>query len=247
MKMLKKVNEILSMLLLMCPGIMRVGGGFVSGGLPSFTYTGSYTLLDDGHRNWRIKFLSSGTLVFEKNYTIDIFCVGAGGGGITIVSNYTHGAGGGGYTNTYSGIVLEAGVAYEVVIGAGGARDSDGGTTWMINSSAYYANGGKHALRVLNTSSGTTGGDGGSGGAAAASLTGGEDGADGENSVTTPMKYGGTGQGTTTREFGDSRGSLYAIGGGDQIATGDNTGNGAYSPYVSGYSGICAIRNHRAA
>jgi len=62
MKLLKRIHHILSMSLLMCPGIIRIGG-VSSNKLPSFTFTGTYTLVDDGDGNWRIKFLTSGTLV----------------------------------------------------------------------------------------------------------------------------------------------------------------------------------------
>ena len=49
-----------------------------------FTWTGeagTYQVLDDGDKNWRIKFLSSGTFTPLKNMTIDVFCVGGGGSG----------------------------------------------------------------------------------------------------------------------------------------------------------------------
>ena len=50
--------------------------------LPTYAYTGSHTLLDDGDGNWRIKFLTSGTLTFLKNPgSMDLFLVGGGGGG----------------------------------------------------------------------------------------------------------------------------------------------------------------------
>ena len=38
--------------LTMCPVILRVGGGAAKAELPTFTYTGIYTLLDDGDGNW---------------------------------------------------------------------------------------------------------------------------------------------------------------------------------------------------
>lgn len=64
------------------------------------------------------------------------------------------------------------------------------------------------------------GGDGGSGGGGG-HCNGGSDGSDG-GSYNTERNFGGTGQGTTTREFGESSGDLYAGGGGGA----DNT---AYS------------------
>ena len=62
-------------------GRVNTGGG-AAGGLPNFTYSGTYTLIDDGDKNWRIKFLTSGTLVFTSlSGNIDVFILGGGGGG----------------------------------------------------------------------------------------------------------------------------------------------------------------------
>ena len=144
---------------------------------PSITYTGDYQFIEDDDLNWRIKFLSSGTLTFDSLGNavsgIDVFCVGGGGGAY------------GGYQ--------------------GG---SDGGDGF-----GYYA---------------------------------------------------GKGQGTTTREFGEPTGQLYAGGGGSTSAAGGagggaqgstsaaaNTGGGAGGTYdnntksYSGGSGIVVIRNAR--
>lgn len=248
MKKMKQIQMILAMLLFQCPGIMRVGGAG-SSGLPRFTYTGTYTLIDDGNRNWRIKFLSSGTLTLEANATIDVFCVGGGGGGINVSDNYWPGCGGGGYTGTYTSVVLQAGVSYSVVVGSGGAINSDGGITWFLNSGAYYANGGRHALQIPGYTDGTAGGAGGSGGGGTSGgANGGVDGASGQAyTYAGHWAYGGAGQGTTTREFGESTGTLYASGGGLSTAVNNNTGNGANNWYDAGCSGICVIRNHRAA
>jgi hypothetical protein len=54
----------------------------------------------------------------------------------------------------------------------------------------------------------------------------------------------GTGQGTTTREFGESTGALYAQGGGSNTSNVANSGNGGRSN-VNGSTGIVIIRNHR--
>ena len=52
---------------------------------PSYTYTGESQLIDDGDGNWRIKFITSGTLTFNDlgngSSGVDIFLVGGGGGG----------------------------------------------------------------------------------------------------------------------------------------------------------------------
>lgn len=222
--------------------------------LPTFTYTGSYTLLDDGDDNWRIKFLTSGTLVLTKTITVDIFTLGGGGGAVNnVTTNYVHGAGGGGYASTFSGIVLSAGASYPVVVGAGGAAMSDGGKSWMVAEAQFFANGGGRGQKLpLGTV--RAGGSGGSGGASQvqehySGLLGGVDGSDGQNSVAGGYTlYGGYGQGRTTREFGEAGGTLYATGGGANSTLLSNTGNGGKSVASPlGSSGLVAIRNHRAA
>ena len=53
-------------------GIEQITGDTSNNSFPEFTYTGNYRLLDDGLaedgeiQNWRIKFLTSGTLEFNK-------------------------------------------------------------------------------------------------------------------------------------------------------------------------------------
>jgi hypothetical protein len=222
--------------------IMRRGGaGAAATGLPEFTYTGTYQLLDDGDKNWRIKFLTSGTFTPSKTVTIDLFLAGGGAG-----TSAGGGGAGSGYTTTYYGIVCQAGAGYPITIGAGGAIASRGGTSSAFSVSAVggYSNNGGH------------GGNGGSGGGEAAQSVGGSDGGNG-------VPAGGTGQGTTTREFGEDTGTLYAGGGSAYNATvggaggggagktsGEpNTGGGAGgvgsgSGYTGG-SGIVIIRNKR--
>ena len=67
-------------------------------GIPKFSYTGDYLLVGDGEKNWRVKFLTSGTLTFSKLGNaangIDVFLVGGGGSGAA--GNAYYGAGGGG-------------------------------------------------------------------------------------------------------------------------------------------------------
>lgn len=41
--------------------------------IPEFSYTGTFTTIDDGNGNWRVKFLPSGTLTFVKRCRIDVF------------------------------------------------------------------------------------------------------------------------------------------------------------------------------
>ncbi len=232
------------------PIVCRFGGGVATGGLPEFTYTGDYTFIDEGDKNWRIRFLTSGTLTFTKApKNIDLFLVDGGSGGgkknykFNSSINLNQGGGGAGYTRTIEDISLNANSPYEIVIGAGGAISGNGGLT----SALGYLTG------QQSTAGGNTGGNGGSGGGAARNVTsssgvtkGGVDGANGEDvSSSWP---GGTGQGTTTREFGDAEGVLYSTGGDGGPATekngGDNTGDGG-SVNAKGGSGIVVIRNHR--
>ena len=134
--------------------IMRRGAAIT--GLPQFTYTGSYQLIDDGDYNWRIKFLTSGTLRFLTiGGAVDAFIAGGGGGG-----NY--GGGGGGYTRNQLISLIENN-DYPIVIGAGGAgcttaystSGQSGGTSSAFGASALGGYGAP--------SYSTAGGNGGSG------------------------------------------------------------------------------------
>ena len=226
-------------------------GGSGSGGSSSitapiigkdFTWTGgngTYQVIQDDVTNWRVKFLNSGTFTPLRDMVIDAFLVGAGGGG-------SYGGAGGGYTNTIKSIVLAANTPYSIEIGAGGAgmeadnplsKGSAGGNTSAFSVTANGGTGGK---------AGYNGGDGGSGGGSydgnqKVGYDGGIDGSNGGG------PNGGTGQGTTTREFGESTGDLYASGG-SAVSSGaaagaDNTGDGGDYKKAGG-SGIVIIRNH---
>lgn len=233
--------------------IIRRGGGSAGAGgtgLPKFDYEGVYQLIDDGYGDWRIKFLTSGVIVFTKLGSgakgIDVFLVGGGGGcgNSNGISDYL-GAGGGGYTKTTRQITIQEGVKYRIEIGAGGTKpnasnaQTRGGTTSAFNTSVEGGYSGKSI----------SGGNGGSGGASTNGATGGTDGGDG--SVGKMGGEAGKGQGTTTREFGEASGDLYASGGyWDSRDGADNTGNGGGGVYLNsktstGGSGIVVIRNVR--
>lgn len=236
--------------------------------IPEFTYTGDFEIVNDSDEpitvsqdNWKIRFLTSGTLTFTNlngaEGGIDVFLVGGGAGG-----NYSYrgGAGGGsGYTSTTQAVTVRVGVKYDIVIGAGGvgAKTSGGRAGGVTSAFGSIANGG-----AILSSNGAYGGDGGSGGgsgtldqdkdgAYSKAGVGGTDGANGQGT------HPGTGQGTTTREFGEPSGTLYATGGEgaarnsvtpDPVSqnTGDG-GNGAGGSIesTSGGSGIAIIRNTR--
>lgn len=232
-------------------------GGVPSTGIPEFTYTGEFLLINDGDKNWRIKFLTSGTLTFTKLNSaangIDVFCVGAGSGG----NNFgTGGGGGGGYTTTSKGIVPALNTAYEIVIGAGGAAADNSGSV-----GTYGANGGKTSAFGVAAEGGVSvsggegiaqsaGGNGGSGGG----YNGYPGGTDGDNGGNYRDGVYGIGQGTTTREFGEESGDLYASGGygsnaGKSGNADPNTGDGGHGAANNiagnGGSGIVVIRNAR--
>lgn len=201
------------------------GGGTVD--RLDFTYTGQYNeRLEDGV----VEFLTSGVLKFKKEAAIDAFLVGggAGGGAGYTAQSYPYsaaGGGGGGYTKTLLNIVPRANTEYQIIIGSGGAgarTDSasvggEGGVTSAFGSSVnggsafdndtYYPNGGNGGSgggvggRAITSSNTYAAGDGGS------------DGSDG-SSVSGNDFHPGTGQGTTTREFGEATWKLYAGGGG---------------------------------
>ena len=183
----------------------RVATLTVKSAKPTYTYTGSHQLIDDGNYNWRIKLKTSGTLTFNSLGNmpngIQVFCVGGGGAG----GSKSGAGGGGGYTTTGQAYPT-AGTNYTVTIGAGGAYASGkGGLSRAFSVTATGGDGGQ--------SSNPNGGNGGSGGGGASwnACAGGSNGGNGGSSDTA---VGGTGQGTTTREFGESGGTLYSGGGG---------------------------------
>lgn len=202
--------------------------------IPEFTYTGDFEIVSDDDQpitvsqgNWKIRFLTSGTLTFTNlngaENGIDVFLVGGGGGG-------SRAAGGGGYTKTLKAVKVSVGTAYSIVVGAGGIAGvgnskagSSGGTSSAFGVSA---NGGE---AKTNGTSSYVGSDGGSGGGAGsgngAGGKGGSDGSDGFHRDGTNQDSG-KGQGTTTREFSESGGKLYAGGGGGCALASSNGGDG---------------------
>ena len=163
--------------------------------LPAYTYSGSAQLIDDGNFNWRLKLLTSGKLTFSHlgsgASAVDVFLVGGGGGGWYGPSQ--GGGGGGGYTAT-SDVALAVGTGYSIVVGAGGNQANGGDTKAMGVTASGGKRGGPAGFCAGGSGGGYAGGNGGS------------DGSDGGP--------GGQGQGTTTREFGEASGALYAGGGG---------------------------------
>lgn len=206
----------------------------INGPLPSYTYSGSHQLIDDGNGNWRLKLTTSGKLKFTSLGTakngIDFFMVGGGGAG-------SEGGGGGGYCVTHKGQYIATGTEYSIVIGAGGERTSstsasgsDGKAGGDSTAFGYAAAGG----RPGNGSNGGAGGSGGGGMYA----NGGSNGSKGESRTSiSGGGSGGAGQSTVsgyaanTYEFGEvvsNTNFLYAGGGG---------GGAASATYASGAGG----------
>ena len=70
----------------------------------NISYTGNANFIDDGDGNYRVKFLTSGTLTVQEDTYVDIFAVGGGGNGSagrneTEAYLYASGSGGGGGYN----------------------------------------------------------------------------------------------------------------------------------------------------
>lgn len=199
-------------------GFCAKGGAAVK-----FTYTGEYNVRDDGV----VELLTSGTLVFLNPAVIDIFCVGGGSAGCDFsrtetITELGLGGGSGGHTATLK--KFSANGAYEISIGEGGAvsrqaesPSPDGGNT--VFGTILTAMGGTGKTYSVSTAGRKKGCDGGSGGGGGVTSNsdygaGGSDGQNGEHGFPISSTTGGSGQGTTTREFGEEEGKLYAGAGG---------------------------------
>lgn len=179
---------------------------------PKYDYTGQHTLIKDNAElgRWRIKFLSSGVLTWlSENTQIDVFLVGGGAPGSYMGGGARYHGGGGGYTKTQKKYDITKNQRVQVIIGSGG-----------VGVTNQAVSGGQSSFGTL-TVSGGHGKDGGSGGGAGiwdyskhAAGSGGTDGTNGGSGYEDGSIAGGKGQGSTTREFGDSGAELYSGGGG---------------------------------
>lgn len=254
------------------------GGPFFPSYGKTFTYTGEYQIIDDSDDNWKIKFITSGTFVAKSDLLLDIFAVGGGGGGGNYSSGYGASGGGGGYTTTQLSQYIEKNKSYEIIIGDGGEIATMGGNTSGFN---VTANGGYNGTTstYLSYDYSTTlelGGRGGSGGGSAYAYSttqgessfyatnGGTNGGKGGTINSVYTTQGAEGQGTTTKEFAEDTGTLYAGGGAGYMSTRyiktakGGAGGGGDSTYpgtdylgggggggAKGGAGILIIRNHR--
>lgn len=156
--------------------------------------------------------------------SMKVFVVGGGGGG-------NRGGGGGGYTRTSGAFSVTPGAAYTATVGAGGAANGGNGGTTSFNSI-------EPAKEIISAAGGygggtayaNNGGNGGSGGGAmgidrgdqydCGGTAGGTNGGSAKDNVyytgaaQAHTIKGGSGQGSTTRAWGSSSGTLYAGGGG---------------------------------
>lgn len=203
-------------------------------------------------------FTSSTTYTIPQGYTqVDIFCVGGGGGGSSgrgpRYDCYAGGGGGSGKTTTVKNIGVSAGQVLTITVGAGGTRASEnyngnGSASFVTRSGTTLctANGGSGGDYTFNQTV-RGGGSGGSGGGAGGERetgpswreggVGGSDGSDGgDNGAGGVGRGGGGGQGTTTRAFGESGGTLYAGGGGGG-GGGQSSGSSVYQPGGAGGAG----------
>lgn len=184
----------------------------------AFTYTGAYETEGNLEGNFIIRFKTSGTLTITShgNNTSGLYDVFAVGGGA------------GGYTKTNKSVSISA-TSYSIIVGAGGTyikpTKKDGyqyiDPAVAGNKSSglgVSANGGTNTNKKWNYVDAPChcGFDGGSGGAAGSTYKNHKAGSNGGNGYENSggSFKGGTGQGTTTREFGESTGKLYAAGGG---------------------------------
>jgi len=254
--------------------VIKGGGG--DDGIVKFSYTGSCVI--DGNI---LRLLDSGTFTpLSNDVFVDLFLVGGGGGGgkgvgqsTSVTRRASGGGGGGGYTWSQLSVLIPASLQCAVQIGAGGAALTAGGTTTFVGDNLSLSADGGLSGSTGSTSSyyGGAGGNGGSGGGAGAYYSG----TDGTQAMSTPkagatdganglpttestyQKTGGTGQGTTTRAFGEDDGELFATGGsGGRLVNalasdalpntgnggdGGNTNNAGASANIAGASGGSGI------
>lgn len=179
-------------------------------------------------------FTVSGSYTIPTGYTkMDLFAVGGGakiGQSTSSGGGPPHGGAGGGYTKTVKNLAISPGQVLSVIVGAGNSNGNSGGnggasSVTRSGSSLIVANGGTVESNGDFSNCGCNGGSGGGAGGyydkdTTNNNVGGNGGSNGQNGQTKSKpaaKYtywGGTGQGTSTRAWGSSTGTLYGGGGG---------------------------------
>lgn len=193
-------------------------------GVPTFTYTGNYEIVNGDTADWKIRLLSSGTLTFtDQNPTIDIFIVGGGGNGATGSDYWATSAGGssggGGAAITVKSFPTTKATGYGIVIGNNLANSSFG-----LGGTAYYtalAGGTGAACEYPNSGTYT-----GAAGSAGAGRLSGQTGNYGAKSVVARAGASGNGQ-AGNYEFDEEGNTRYGASGG--------YGGGGVSSYTGGY------------
>lgn len=197
-------------------------------------------------------FTTSGTFTVPANVReVQVFMVGGGGGGHGYrrdgTATHEGGGGGGGYTMTTKvSVTPSQQIAVVVGAGSGGNSKSRGGTSSFGNHFIRGGNGTKDSDETYVSSAvrGYPGGSGGGGGTSTGTTVavGGSDGGNGQNGAQTSsyqdrfgVAYGGAGQGTTTRAFGEPNGTLYAGGGAGGANHTGNIGAGGSPGGGGGY------------
>lgn len=229
-----------------------------------FTYSGECQVIDESteaYNNWKIKFLTSGTLMFTANMNIDVFCVGGGGSGAgggatgspSKRTDLPSAGGGGGYTKTIKNVNIIKNTSYSIVVGAGGAiptaastSGNSGGSSSMSSISGASANGGDGGGNASDNYKFVDGGNGGSGGSCGAYAfiggsaipersSGGSDGNNGSGNITF---YNRSGESTGVAQCGSAgtgQGSTtreFADGAGTLYSNGGKSGG--YTKKTSG-------------
>lgn len=161
----------------------------------------------------------------------DIFLVGGGGSGKKgnrDTYGSSGGGGGAGYTKTISSVAISSALTFVIGAGGDGGNGSTltpkaGGDTTVSGGASGTAKGGTTSIRDIeyNNYGGYNGGSGGGAGTTSTANdsetfgNGGSNGSNGGDSYSGGGNdYGGLGQGTTTRAFGENSGTLYSGGGG---------------------------------
>jgi hypothetical protein len=142
----------------------------------------------------------------------EVFLVGGGAAATSRIG------GGGGYTRTEK--IESKTFVGSIRVGNGGV--GNGGSGHASQFGTFVANGGN----MMNGGSGGGGQSTGNGCSSHAGGAGGSNGSDGVPSTQTEGGTPGTGQGTTTREFGEANGTLYAGGGGGASCDSGKTASG---------------------
>lgn len=206
--------------------------------VPTFTYTGNYEIVDDNNTiitdagtytgNWKIRFLSSGTLnvsdlgCSSATEGIDAFIVGGGGNGATgsdyIGNNdYGGGGGGGGAAITVKKMSISENTEYSITVGIATKNSSFGTSSTAYftalagstSANPYYSNGWQVPI-----------GSGGSGRLTSETSNYG--------AMSVDAKKGASGNGANGNyEFFETGNLLYGAGGGAG-GSGVSTGNGGY-------------------